>query len=204
MRDDEFLALQAAKREKKAAKKRKAAGNDGAGALPAPAKLAQPQPAWEDGEWVDPPTQPASEDGEWAAASSSNATPNRSTVDRTSSSTGTDSGSGAITGTLQDKELACIDCGQTFTFTAGEQQWFLEKGYAGGKTRCATCSAAKKARFGEKSGRGTAAAERAAKTTCYTCGQSGHKTKDCPSATCYVSAARIEIYASSRAMGAVV
>ena len=135
MRDDEFLALQAAKREKKAAKKRKAAGNDGAGALPAPAKLAQPQPAWEDGEWVDPPTQPASEDGEWAAASSSNATPNRSTVDRTSSSTGTDSGSGAITGTLQDKELACIDCGQTFTFTAGEQQWFLEKGYAGGKTR---------------------------------------------------------------------
>ena len=86
---------------------------------------------------------------------------------------------------LQDEQRWCCECNSEFVFTVGEQQWFLDKGYLGGRTRCSDCTAAKKQRFGEQAGRGIAAAERAAKTTCYTCGKTGHKTSKCPEAPCY-------------------
>lgn len=90
----------------------------------------------------------------------------------------------AATG-LSDQHVVCKDCGEDFIFTVGEQQFFLSKGYEGGKSRCAACTSLKKARFGEKTGKGTAAAERAAKTTCFTCGQVGHNSKQCTQATCF-------------------
>jgi CxxC-x17-CxxC domain-containing protein len=45
---------------------------------------------------------------------------------------------------MQDKTLTCSDCGQTFTFTASEQEFFAQKGFSE-PTRCRSCRAARKA-----------------------------------------------------------
>jgi CxxC-x17-CxxC domain-containing protein len=45
---------------------------------------------------------------------------------------------------LADKTLTCRDCGTTFTFTEGEQDFYAQKGYSE-PTRCSDCRAAKKA-----------------------------------------------------------
>ena len=39
----------------------------------------------------------------------------------------------------QDKTLVCKDCGQEFVFTAGEQQFYAEKGFENEPTRCKAC-----------------------------------------------------------------
>jgi CxxC-x17-CxxC domain-containing protein len=48
----------------------------------------------------------------------------------------------------QDKSIQCVDCGTTFTFTAGEQEQFAARGYTNEPKRCATCRAAKKQSMG--------------------------------------------------------
>ncbi|HET9495822.1 MAG TPA: zinc-ribbon domain containing protein [Chloroflexia bacterium] len=45
---------------------------------------------------------------------------------------------------MADKTLTCRDCGTTFTFTEGEQDFYAQKGYSE-PTRCPDCRAAKKA-----------------------------------------------------------
>jgi CxxC-x17-CxxC domain-containing protein len=45
---------------------------------------------------------------------------------------------------MPDMTLTCRDCGQPFTFTQGEQDFYNSKGYSQ-PTRCATCRANKKA-----------------------------------------------------------
>lgn len=35
-----------------------------------------------------------------------------------------------------DKTLVCKDCGQEFTFTAGEQEFYAEKGFTNEPQRC--------------------------------------------------------------------
>ena len=45
---------------------------------------------------------------------------------------------------MADKTLTCRDCGTTFTFTEGEQDFFAQKGYTE-PGRCPDCRAAKKA-----------------------------------------------------------
>jgi len=42
-----------------------------------------------------------------------------------------------------DLQLTCSDCGQEFTFTAADQAFFRERGYAAPK-RCKACRQAKK------------------------------------------------------------
>ena len=37
---------------------------------------------------------------------------------------------------FQDKTLTCKDCGQPFTFTASEQQFYKEKGFNNEPSRC--------------------------------------------------------------------
>lgn len=37
---------------------------------------------------------------------------------------------------FQDKTLVCRDCGKEFIWTAGEQKFFAEKGFANAPTRC--------------------------------------------------------------------
>jgi hypothetical protein len=38
----------------------------------------------------------------------------------------------------QDRVLVCCDCGQRFTFTAGEQRFYASKGLSD-RLRCAPC-----------------------------------------------------------------
>ncbi len=44
----------------------------------------------------------------------------------------------------QDKTLVCKDCGKEFVFTAGEQEFFAEKGFTNEPQRCKECRDAKK------------------------------------------------------------
>jgi CxxC-x17-CxxC domain-containing protein len=43
-----------------------------------------------------------------------------------------------------DKSLTCVDCGQPFTFTAGEQEFHQSKGFTSEPRRCASCRSARK------------------------------------------------------------
>ena len=43
-----------------------------------------------------------------------------------------------------DKTLTCADCGQAFTFTASEQDFYAERGFTEPR-RCPTCRASRKA-----------------------------------------------------------
>ncbi|MCL5780783.1 MAG: zinc-ribbon domain containing protein [Firmicutes bacterium] len=46
----------------------------------------------------------------------------------------------------QDKTLTCRDCGSDFDFTASEQEFYAEKGFANDPGRCPQCRAARKQR----------------------------------------------------------
>ena len=45
----------------------------------------------------------------------------------------------------EDKTLVCKDCGVEFVFTAGEQEFYAEKGFQNEPTRCKACRQARKA-----------------------------------------------------------
>ena len=40
---------------------------------------------------------------------------------------------------FEDKTLTCKDCGAPFTFTAGEQEFYQEKGFTNEPLRCQHC-----------------------------------------------------------------
>ena len=44
----------------------------------------------------------------------------------------------------QDKTLVCKECGREFVFTAGEQEFYAEKGFAHEPQRCRECRQARK------------------------------------------------------------
>ncbi len=41
--------------------------------------------------------------------------------------------------TYQDKQIQCVECGNPFTFTAREQEFFASKGYTNEPKRCLNC-----------------------------------------------------------------
>jgi len=47
-----------------------------------------------------------------------------------------------------DQQLTCADCSRAFTWTAGEQEFFHEKGFANPPKRCKECRQAKKEQRG--------------------------------------------------------
>ena len=47
---------------------------------------------------------------------------------------------------FEDKSLPCSDCGAEFTFSAGEQEFFQNKGFTNEPKRCPECRRANKAR----------------------------------------------------------
>ena len=50
-----------------------------------------------------------------------------------------------------DKTLTCKDCGSEFVFTAGEQEFYAEKGFTNEPQRCKACRDARKSSRGESS-----------------------------------------------------
>jgi hypothetical protein len=50
---------------------------------------------------------------------------------------------------FQDKSIQCSDCGATFTYTSGEQEFFQSKGFTNEPKRCPSCRRANKARRSE-------------------------------------------------------
>ena len=87
-----------------------------------------------------------------------------------------------------DKTLTCRYCGKEFTFTAGEQEAFVQKGYNNEPGRCNECRAARKARNGgashdgDRGYSGGGYSDRGASrgpremfaATCSECGQTAH------------------------------
>lgn len=40
---------------------------------------------------------------------------------------------------MQDKKILCKDCGEEFTFSIREQEFYKEKGFENDPVRCKTC-----------------------------------------------------------------
>lgn len=51
-----------------------------------------------------------------------------------------------------DQTLSCVDCGATFQFTAGDQEFFAEKGFLNTPRRCKSCRYEAKSRRGTRDG----------------------------------------------------
>ena len=45
---------------------------------------------------------------------------------------------------ISDKNISCRDCGSTFVFTVGEQEFFAEKGFTNEPSRCPECRSARR------------------------------------------------------------
>jgi CxxC-x17-CxxC domain-containing protein len=54
---------------------------------------------------------------------------------------------------MSDRTITCRDCGQGFTFTAGEQAFYQERGFSEPQ-RCASCRATRKAQRSDSAGNG--------------------------------------------------
>jgi CxxC-x17-CxxC domain-containing protein len=50
----------------------------------------------------------------------------------------------------EDKILNCRECGQEFVFSAGEQEFYAQKGFENEPARCPECRAARKQRSRER------------------------------------------------------
>ena len=44
----------------------------------------------------------------------------------------------------EDRTLTCRDCGEQFTFTVGEQEFYAQKGFQNEPARCGPCRRARK------------------------------------------------------------
>ena len=70
-----------------------------------------------------------------------------------------------------DKTLDCRDCGNQFTFTEKEQEFYAEKGFENEPARCPSCRAAKK-ELTRNNRRSFGAKREMHQTTCSECGVS--------------------------------
>src|SRR5919198_1741054 len=60
--------------------------------------------------------------------------------------------SGGVSVSHADKTITCRDCGQLFTFTVGEQEFFASRGFTNEPSRCNECRADRKASRGSSGG----------------------------------------------------
>ena len=73
---------------------------------------------------------------------------------------------------LQDKTLQCSECGASFTFTVGEQEFYQSKGYTNEPKRCPTCRQTRRSeRGGDSGGRGVGGNRQMFSTVCSECGK---------------------------------
>jgi CxxC-x17-CxxC domain-containing protein len=56
--------------------------------------------------------------------------------------------------TLQDRLIKCVDCGEEFTFTVGEQEFYRDHGLTNAPTRCKRCRESRKGQRGGGGGGG--------------------------------------------------
>ena len=75
--------------------------------------------------------------------------------------------------TYQDKQLQCVECGNTFTFSAEEQELFASRGYNNDPKRCLTCRQTRKDRRYRNNGYGYRPVRQVFPAVCAQCG------KDC-------------------------
>ena len=69
----------------------------------------------------------------------------------------------------RDRVLTCRDCGQDFTFSAGEQEFYASKGLTNTPSRCPACRAARRGMSSNSSSR--APRGESYETTCANCGR---------------------------------
>ena len=73
---------------------------------------------------------------------------------------------------FQDQTLTCRDCGNPFTWTASEQEFYQQKGFQNSPVRCPSCRQAKKARMeGGRGGGGDRGQRQMYEITCSNCGR---------------------------------
>ncbi len=74
---------------------------------------------------------------------------------------------------FQEKSIQCSDCGASFTFTTGEQEFFASKGLTNEPKRCPSCRSTKRAeRFGGSDGSyGNRGPRQMYPATCAQCGK---------------------------------
>ncbi|TAK35103.1 MAG: zinc-binding protein [Chloroflexota bacterium] len=71
----------------------------------------------------------------------------------------------------EDKTLTCRDCGNSFTFTANEQEFYAQRGFTNEPSRCPDCRAARKQAQGDqRGGRHDRAPRTMYPATCAACG----------------------------------
>ena len=74
-----------------------------------------------------------------------------------------------------DKTLTCSDCGATFTFSASEQELFVQRGYTHEPRRCAACRETRKSQRPGDTGSGGGPGDRPRRemfeAVCASCGQ---------------------------------
>ena len=66
--------------------------------------------------------------------------------------------------TFQDQTLTCRDCGETFVWTASEQEFYAQKGFQNAPVRCPRDRALKKQRM-------NSGPRQSFEITCATCGK---------------------------------
>ncbi len=69
----------------------------------------------------------------------------------------------------RDRILTCRDCGQDFTFSSGEQEFYASKGLTNTPSRCPSCRAARRGAQTNSSSR--APRGESYETTCANCGR---------------------------------
>lgn len=70
-----------------------------------------------------------------------------------------------------DKTLTCRDCGQKFTFSVSEQQFFAERGFQNEPSRCPECRAERKASGGDRRPSPGSRERQMVDVTCASCGK---------------------------------
>src|ERR1700704_1281650 len=75
---------------------------------------------------------------------------------------------------FQDRNLKCVDCGNDFVFTAGEQLFFHDKQFKNEPKRCKNCKSQRAANMGHRGsggGGGNFHQKVETRTTCSGCGK---------------------------------
>ena len=76
---------------------------------------------------------------------------------------------------FQEKSIQCSDCGASFTFTTGEQEFFASKGFTNEPKRCPSCRQVRKTErngYGSRNGNyGYRTQRQLFPATCAQCGK---------------------------------